>query len=390
MKVAYLVPRFYPFKGGAEENCYQLAKRVTAAGHEVTVITTDFSPNDQILPATEIIEGMQVIRLHRWNRQLNLGFYPALLPTIWNLDADILHVENGPGFIWQEFCLFWKRVFDHKLKIIVTPHGPFIASKNNTGIRGMIADLAKAVMPLYFKLTWPFIFDKLIAVTPKQDSWLTRDYGILPSKITVITNGIPADTILDSKFINTSAPVVITFTGRFEVYKGVQNILQAMAQIFSRAPELKQKLKFIGMGRVGGYFETLQNMITELDLSDNVKLLQDPDNQTRDQILSEESQIHVLPSQWEATGIVLLEAMAKGNVILTTSANEGAEMLITPGKNGYIYNYDDVDTLAKDLTELALDADLRQRMINANLSKIHQFTWESVFKDYLQLLESLV
>jgi glycosyltransferase involved in cell wall biosynthesis len=50
------------------------------------------------------------------------------------------------------------------------------------------------------------------------------------------------------------------------------------------------------------------------------------------------SEIFVFPSEWEAFGIVLLEAMAYKNSIISTKT-EGGSYLIKPGENGYLYDF---------------------------------------------------
>jgi glycosyltransferase involved in cell wall biosynthesis len=50
------------------------------------------------------------------------------------------------------------------------------------------------------------------------------------------------------------------------------------------------------------------------------------------------SEIFVFPSAWEAFGIVLLEAMAYKNSIISTKT-EGGNYLIKPGENGYLYDF---------------------------------------------------
>jgi glycosyltransferase involved in cell wall biosynthesis len=95
----------------------------------------------------------------------------------------------------------------------------------------------------------------------------------------------------------------------------------------------------------------------------------------------------VLPSEWEATGIVLLEAMAKGNVIITSDGNEAARMVVEHRANGFIYKYGDVQSLAYALSQVVNDPKLRAKMIDLNIQKAKEFTWEAIFPKYLSVVE---
>ncbi len=388
-KLVFLVPRFYPFKGGAEQNAYQLAKRAAAEGYAVTVLTTDATPDGQPLAKTETNEGIHIIRLHRWNQQLNLGFYPGLFWKLLRTDADIIHVENGPGFIWQEYCLFWKKLVSRHTKFIVTPHGPFLAATGISETKSLLRGMLKKVMGVYFRILWPWLFDIVIQVNPKQSAWLTQDFRIPQSKIRLLPNGIDAKMIVPHKRVSELAhhPVVITYVGRFEAYKGVQQLLQALAGLRKLLPQQPQ-FKLIAMGR-GPYLPQLQDLTHQLALDDIVEFIVNPTDNNRDTILYSRSQIHVLPSQWEATGIVLLEAMAKGNAIVTTTGNEAADLLITEGQNGYIYDYDNIEKLTTLLRIIISDDNLRQKMIDENLVKVRDYTWENIFPTYVSILRSL-
>jgi glycosyltransferase involved in cell wall biosynthesis len=380
LKLVFIIARFRPFKGGAEENCYQLAKRTAAAGHEVTVLTTDANTDSTKLHQIEIIDGIKVVRVHRWNQQLNLGFYPKLLPTLLNTPADVVHVENGPGFLWHDLCIFIKRLKSPSTKFITTPHGPFLAVSNTTSnIKSGLIQICKFVMAPYFKFLWGRQWDAVIQVNPNQQAWLVRDYGINPAKIWLVPNGIESRLIITQK-PNPSAQVEMTYLGRVSWYKGIHKVLFALKEL----QEEKLPMRFTVMGKT--FHPEIKALAQKLEL-DNVRFVESPTDEERDRILTEESQIHILPSQWEATGIGLLEAMAKGNAVVTTSGNEAATLLITPGENGYIYNYENTLDLVEIIRKLVQNGELRNNMIAANLNKIHEFTWEAIAPKYLNLIQ---
>jgi glycosyltransferase involved in cell wall biosynthesis len=382
IKIAYIIPRFYPFKGGAERNTEALAERMVKEGYDVTVITTDVRFRSEKLEREEVYKGIKIIRIHAWNKALYAGFYPGLLPFILKNKYDIIHT-SGIGFLWREICLILKKLLSRKTKFVVTPHGPFMTLWDKKGFRGFARRFYTRVLRLFLNN----LYDAMIEVTPKQKEWMISEYKINENKIFLVPNGID-QSYLSSELVEhkKDEKVIISFTGRMEWYKGAQDVIRALSKLVS-ASKLENNFEFIIMGRAGNYTAKLKELVEESDLKEKVRFVYSPTDEERDNILLNESQINVLPSKWEATGIVLIEAMAKGNVIISSSGNEGADLLIKEGDNGFIYDFGDTDSLAKILKKLINDYDLRQEMRKMNLTLAKNFSWESIFPKYLELIE---
>lgn len=394
MRIVYVIARFYPFSGGAEEYIFQLAKRAATAGHEVTVLTTDASTNGEKLNKEEVIDGIKIIRIHRWNQQLNLGFYPTLLAELIRIPADVVHVGNGPGFVWQEFCLFWKHLFSPGTKFVASPHGPFLATPGtHKGIKKFVAVLAKYTLGTWYKLTWHFLFNHVLADNPVQTKWLNTDYHFPVDKIHLVPIGISKDYVeaqRQNSEKDLSKPTLITSVARLAKYKGFLDIVEAVQILEQRikSEDKESNYKVVFMGRPEKPFVSeLQSKIENYNLQDKVEILESPTNEQRDQLLRE-SQINILASEWEATGIALLEAMASRNAIITTTGNEAAHLLIEEGVNGYIYNPHDVSALASFVQELLNNPELRIRMGEVSSQRVNDFVWEEIFPKYLNILNT--
>lgn len=384
IKIAYVIQRFHPFRGGAEQNTYALAYRMAKQEHDVTVVTTNVKFRNERLPKTETYNGIKIVRNWALNEQLYAGFYPGLLPYLLKNQFDVIH-SSGIGFLWREFCLVIKKIFSRKTKFIVTPHGPFMAVNNSEGFR----KFAKNTYTFILRLFIPWLYDVVIAVNPKQVEWMTKEYGINPNKIFILPNGIDVDYIEETLFEHPKDDkVVITYMNRHEWYKGIHNVIEAIKTIKENNLTNK-RFEFLIMGRAGNFTPKLTEMVDNYNLNEYVKFIFSPSDEERDRIFYEESEINILPSNWEATGITLIEAMAKGNVLVTTYQNEAAEIIIKQGENGYIYNYTDIDKLTEILVTLINDYDLRQTIRKNNITAAKDFTWEAIFPEYLSLIESL-
>lgn len=385
IKIGYVIQRFYPFKGGAEQNTYALAYRMAKEENSVSVITTNVKFRNEKLPYSETHNGIEIIRNWALNEQLYAGFYPGLLPFLVKNKFDVIHA-SGIGFLWREICLVIKKLISgNKTKFIVTPHGPFMAINNTKGFRGFAKRFYTSVLRIFI----PWLYDVVIAVNPKQIEWMTKEYGIDPKKIFILPNGIDSSYLEEDIFEHSEEDkVIITYMNRHEWYKGIHNVIEAIRRI-KESNLTEKKIEFWIMGRAGNYTPKLTQMVEEYNLGESVKFIFSPSDEERDRIFYEESQINILPSNWEATGITLIEAMAKGNVLVTTEQNEAAEIIITEGENGYIYSYTDIEKLTDIITNLVNNYKLRQKIRKNNIIAAKDFTWEAIFPEYLTLLENL-
>ena len=122
MKIGFLITYFYPKMGGAEANCYYLAREL-AKKHEVHVFCSGEKESE------EIIEGMQVHRSKELFRiKYYLAYYPSIISSLARHNLDILHV-HGFGFMQHDKAVRILRQKNPALKLVGTPHGPFMALK---------------------------------------------------------------------------------------------------------------------------------------------------------------------------------------------------------------------------------------------------------------------
>lgn len=399
MKIAYIIARYSPFPGGAEVYTQALAERMSAAGHSATVYTTDDRPEKSTvkLPRQEKLNGVDVVRLRNWNRgQLNLGFYPALLWKLWRNHYDVVHVGNGPGFIWRDICItiaqMGNKLRGRRTKFITTPHGPFLATpETHSGLKRGFATLAKVIMAPYLKLWWPRLWDLVLADNTKQPVWLIRDYWVQTAKIRLVPVGISADLIYAGDFQalwdkKQRHPVTISYIGRIAKYKGVQNVIKALEKAQEFAGQ-GLNFRYVIMGRLE--YAEIKDLIAESKIAHKIELLETPSDHVKNAVLEEASQIVILPSQWEAFGIVLAEGMAKGNIPITTTGNEAAELLIENNRTGFIYEFGDIDRLARIFQQLILGQQLRRGMSELNLKLAKKITWDASFNTYLKIVSTL-
>ncbi len=97
--------------------------------------------------------------------------------------------------------------------------------------------------------------------------------------------------------------------------------------------------------------------------------------------------IFCLPSRQEGFGIVFLEAMACGKPIVAARAASVPET-VSDGESGFLVDADDSDALARALTALLRDPDLRREMGEAGSRRVEQYRADRVAGLFLETVQS--
>lgn len=355
MKIGFLIPYFWPFLGGAESNCYYLAKELIKKGHEIHIFTSD-RKDGKILPLREEYKG---IKIHRFKETFKKGYYFRFYPSIKQIlkqEFDILHV-HGFGFIQQDKVIRKYKKKHPRTKLICTPHGPFMALKN---YNFLFKSIKKLYLPKVIRAIK--LYDKIIQVNPSQYIWMEKEYKISKEKIVLIPNGIPEENIAN-RFPKKDK--IITYLGRVQKYKGLDQIIEV----------LPEGWKFIIMGDDSED----GNRLRKLFKGKNVEILGKVSEKEKWGWL-DKSSIFAFPSEWEAFGISMLEAMARGNAIISTRT-EGGKFLIKEPKNGFLFEFGNKEELKRKLEKLTKDCLLIKKMGKNNIKKAKKFTWEKIARD---------
>jgi glycosyltransferase involved in cell wall biosynthesis len=214
-------------------------------------------------------------------------------------------------------------------------------------------------------------FERLAAETTMAEEWIAASSF---TRQTLIENGIPENKIRVIPYgtdlrrftpppqpISTSGPLQLLFVGTINQRKGIKYLLEALRML----PAAKIQLTICG--RPVDDLRIFDPFGTQVRLRPSVS---DPE------LLAayRGSDLLVFPSLAEGFGHVLLEAMACGLPVLSTT-HTAAPDLITNGEDGFVVAPRDAELLARNI-EWALEhrTELR-RMGRAARAKAEQFTW---------------
>ena len=111
----------------------------------------------------------------------------------------------------------------------------------------------------------------------------------------------------------------------------------------------------------------------------------------RRQVLEEmgRSDVLVLPSLFEGFGLVILEAMAAGLAVITTT-NTGGPDMIEDGKEGFIVPAGNVEALREKMSYFIQNPEQASKMGQSSHQKARQYTWERYGKAYAEIIREVV
>lgn len=161
--------------------------------------------------------------------------------------------------------------------------------------------------------------------------------------------------------------------------KNIDVVLKALAKL----PEnLSWKYKIIGDGPE---LESLKSLSEKLLISQKVQFL---GLKSRDYCMNEmrTSNVFIMTSSNETFGLVYLEAMAAGCIVIG-SKNEGADGLIMNAVNGYLVDSKSILELTNVIKSLYSTS--QEEIITNNYETINKFTLNEVQSHYAKLLKSL-
>jgi len=386
LKVLTAAIRYPPSPGGAETHAHEVAKELVARGHDVTVYTSDLlreHPFEHLDQPYDLVEGVSVVR----NRAYRLGealHYPMMPGQVRILrePADVLH-SHSFGYFHTNVMALRRKLRDTPL--VITPHYHPPETMQGGTARHLLRKM-------YDNNLANWVFDQadvIIAVSRGELSSMAHHINDL-GKVRVIPNGIHFTRFEelpgsgDFREPRGIEGPMLLYVGRLAVNKRMEVVIQSMPELVRAHPDLT----LVIAGPDDGVGEEWKELTTTLGVADNVRF---------EGFLSEEDMIaayhdadvFVLPSEWEAFGIVLLEAMACRTPCVCADRG-GAPEVIDEGGTGFVAAYGDVEEWTDRIGQLLGDDTLRRRMGDAGRQRVQErFVWPAIVDQILEVYREL-
>jgi glycosyltransferase involved in cell wall biosynthesis len=203
-----------------------------------------------------------------------------------------------------------------------------------------------------------------------------------PEQVRVIYNGIDVQAFERAAPAELGLPagaVVFGFVGRFEEQKGIFEVAEAWPRVVGALP--RAHLVLVGWGQLEAQMrEALRDApnVHWLGFRSDVPALMNAFD------------VLVAPFHQEGFGLVLCEAMAAGVPVVAARASSTPE-LVDNDVEGKLVGLRDADALAREMTLLGADAELRACMGARGRARVaRDFTTERMVDNHEKVLEQLV
>jgi len=334
-------------------------------GHKVAVFSSNVEKGtNRVLPSEDKIENIEIFRFptrkYPFSKNvLHFNFEKQL--EIFSPDLVITHLLHPHSFKALKICN------ELNIPIFLVTHAPFNVKRNfPLNILTKIWDykIKKNINK----------FDKIISITKWEIPYLEK-LKVNKDKIAYIPNGIREKFFTEK---SSKEKNQVLYTGRMSPVKNIETLITALSLVKDKS--LKLKL----LGKVEPeYKSVLDNLIQKLNLKDEIEII-DKVYDIDDQIFAlNESKIFVLPSLREAMPQVLIEAMSREKIVISSNTDGGKE-IIEDKKNGLLFNIGDSEQLAK-LIKSSLHG---KSKIKQNAKKsAEKYEWKKLIKKYEKLID---
>lgn len=364
--------------GGYELSCRDVVDRLTARGHDVSVLTTTMR-----VAGVPEVEGERASGIRR-----DLEFYFR--------DGDLWapSLSERVGF---------ERHNQRVLRSVLDEIQPEVVSVWHMGAMsmGLLATLVATGVPLVYAvcddwLTYGPIVDRWMSLFRRRRSrWLApaaaRLAGVPATLPDLGSSGsflfvsdltrrrseaaspwrFPDGTVVYSGIDRTDFPAPtpderrrdwrwrVLYVGRLDARKGVDTVIRAMAQLPDDAT-----LSIVGRGSPAEH-RRVTDVVTDVGLSGRVTMTETDRPGLRAHYLA--ADVFVFPSEWEEPfGLVPVEAMACGTPVVATGVGGSSEFLVD-GANCLRFTAGDAESLAAAVRRCAADPTLRDRLVVGGL-----------------------
>ena len=381
-KILMFNHEFPPIGGGGGWVSYFLGKHFAAAGHEVHLITSQFSE----CPTDEKVEGFHVhrVRALRKNRDVcavhEMLTY-AVSSSLYGLrlakqfQPDIVQVffgipAGGGAYLLQKlrgvpYCVFLG--------------GRDVPSRNPD--------------PPYYRWLYLLLKPVIRAIWGNASAVVACSDGLRELaretdsvvKMDVIPDGLDLGRFEPVQRDACPEKVRVLTIGRLIPRKGFQFLIRALPQIIENAETHNFEIEIVGDGP---YQTELLRLSEDLGVASYIRFAGSVPYAELPQKYRD-ADIFILPSLAEGMPLVVLEAMGTGLPIVASRV-QGIDELVVENINGALFDAGDVDGLAHSLVKLINAGEGRIEMGKASVERVKPYDWKHIADAYLALYAEIL
>jgi glycosyltransferase involved in cell wall biosynthesis len=379
MRILQVIPFFTPEMGGSAQVAYQISRRLSERGHDVSVVTSDYSTARSRFHPIPFRVVYLPCRFAPW------GFYatPGLVSWVRENLArfDVVHLHTVRTFQNAVVHHFARR---YKVPYVLSAHGtlPVIAQRK----------LAKRLYDMLFGRALIAGASRVVAVSPVERAQY-QQVGIAIEHVQTIHNGLDLDEFASlpasGRFRRSHGILddvrIVLFLGRLHKIKGLAYLVEAFAQLVAE----DENCILVIAGPDDGELKRLTASVADLGLRERT-LFVGPLYGEKKLAAYVDADVLASPGSYEIFGLVPFEALMCGTPVVVTDSN-GCGQLLQQAEAGYVVPQGDVAGLACALRQAAVNRRTTTRYIEAGQAFVRErLDWWLVVTEWEDLYTRVV
>jgi UDP-glucose:(heptosyl)LPS alpha-1,3-glucosyltransferase len=380
MKIAFCIENFITTRGGAEQYVNDLSLLLTDRGHEVHIYTTKGQQRSQGKLHVHMVDFFPGPRFIR-----TLSFAMRCRKEVTGREFDIIHSfgRTWGMDIFQPLGGSQMAGLVGNLRSIPNPFRRYLKIATYIlSFRRMVYFLIEKIQMKETKI--------VIAISAMVKKDLIHYCRLSPENVRIVRNGVdlkrfnPANREIFREKTRRELglkedDIFILFVAHNFRLKGLQNLIRALKRIRSIAPDHKFKVGIMGAGKVKKYTAYARKM----GVVDKVIFIPNSDKPPHYYAASD---ISVHPSFYDPSALVVLEAMASGLPVITTTYC-GTSEIIEEGREGFVVRTPaNISEMASRILELT-DPILRRKMGVAGRKRAEEFPYSRNMEEILDIYD---
>jgi glycosyltransferase involved in cell wall biosynthesis len=377
VRVAQLATRYPPAPGGVERHVQELSSHLGARGHRVDVYTSELYreyPWEALPSSVPREEGAPFGEIHRFRAwsfpgEAHYTFLRGLEAALARAKPEVVHAHT---YGTHQVAIASRLRRDAGTPFLVTAHyhPPWSIEGGwwRRRLRGFYDTVLAA--PVLSRAS-------RLVVQTREEERLVRALGIPLPPVAIIPPGLsplpPPDGGTSFRAEYRVPGPFLLFVGRLASNKGLVALVEAFAPLAGREADATLVL----VGEDGGMAAAVDARARELGLADRVVRVGHVADERLLASAYREARAFVLPSDYEAFGLVVVEAMSQGAPVIASRVG-GLPEIIEDGTSGLLCSPGSRPELSAAIDRLWSDPDLRHRLGEAGRTTVApRYTWEA-------------
>ncbi len=339
MRVLQVTSCFGEQYGGTERYSYNLSRELVKLGHSVQVFASRLNSTT---PLTEEFDGLKVRRFPSIGFVWNVNPISILLHSLITAKFDIAHVHSYLYFSSNQAVLakIIRACFHRKTPLVLHLHGglgipPYMRQQPIKRIFKQIYDSTVGKMMMLGA-------DQILSACVSDSIKAQEIFNLPKERIAIVYNGIDT-TMFHQQPMSTEdnpAPYVL-FVGDLEYWKGVDTLVDCMRILDEQGEKIK--LKLVGVG-------SIEPILRKRSRNLDIEFLGQVQHSEMPKLMGS-AFAFILPSLWEGTPTVGLEAMAARTPFIGTNIG-GIPEIVEDKVTGLLVPPGDPEAIANAIIDL--------------------------------------